>query len=135
MPIPAGAGLHGYDYKEVSREAQTDTGSDTLVQQAPAVEMDINNIVRRFGITASMPFGAASGMYGDFTDIVDYESMVDRMARVDRAFESLPAEVRERFGNDPGKLVSFAQSASYEEFLERTSPTPAPDAVEPTPEA
>lgn len=132
MPIPANKGLRGYSYKAVSEDAQIFTGTDTLVQQSPAEDADINNIVRRFGITRQMPFGATGGLYGDFTDIADYAAIQSRMERVDRAFETLPAEVRERFGNDPGNLVKFSQSASYEDFLDATAEA-TPPVVDPPP--
>lgn len=114
--IPKGASLHGYDAKEVSERLAVDTGSQTLVQQHFKDEVDVNTIVRRFGITAGMPFGRDGGMYGDFTGIVDYESAVALVNDTEARFARLPAEIREKFRNNPGELVRFAQENTPEDF-------------------
>lgn len=116
MPIPKDRGRHGYDWKEVSEEVAVYTGDKSLVQQHFKDEMDINTIVRRYGITAGMPFGRDGGMYGDFTGITDFQSAVDLVRDTEIRFMRLPAEVREKFRNNPGEMVRFAQSSSPEDF-------------------
>lgn len=123
--------LRGYDAKAWSDVTGIDTGDQTLVQQQFANEVDINTIVRRFGITGSMPFGQASpGVYGDFTEISDYESAMERVRKVDEGFMRLPPEVRERWDNDPGKLIRFANQLT-EEDLSVPPAEPAPVVTEP----
>lgn len=124
-------GLRGYDAKEVSVEESVHTGTETIVQQQFRDEVDINTIVRRFGVTGQMPFGADAGVYGDFTGISDYESALSMIEGSRSRFNSLPPEVRERFGNDPGRMIEFAQSVSEEEFLAGTQPSPPPVVVPP----
>lgn len=124
--IPLGASLRGYDAKAVSLEESVRTGSESLVQQHFREEADINTIVRRFGMTGQMPSGVAGGVYGDFTGIEDYASAVERIERARDGFMTLPPEVRERFGNDPGRLVDLAQSLTEDEFGELVAPVPAP---------
>lgn len=114
--IPTTAGRLEYDWKEVSNETALETGSDTLVQQSFKEEVDINTIVRRFGITGNMPFGRDGGMYGDFTGITDFQSAVDLVNDTQTRFMTLPAQLREKFSNDPAAIVRFAQSSSKEEF-------------------
>lgn len=111
-----GADASDYDPKEVSEDVSVDTGSESLVQQHFKDEVDINTIVRRYGITAGMPFGPDGGMYGDFTGIVDYESALELVKDTQSRFMRLPAEMREKFGNNPGALVRFAQENTPEEF-------------------
>lgn len=95
-----------------------DTGPETLVQQSFAEEVDINTIVRRFGVSGELPFWrGGAGIYGDFTDMPDFSQMRDAVERANARFESLPATVRERFGNDPAKLVEFATALPEAEFL------------------
>lgn len=124
-------GLHQYDRMLVRQHSQVETGSDSLVQQHDGPETDINNIVRRFGITQTMPLGVAGGVYGDFSGITDF---ADAVALVDRAmdqFMALPADVRERFKNDPAVMIDTVQNMSREEFEAFASP-PAPPPAEPT---
>lgn len=89
---------------------------ESVTQQSFKEEVDVNTIVRRFGMNAGIPKGVAEGVYGDFTGISSYEDAVAQIDRAHSGFMRLPPEVRERFANDPGRLVQFAGSASLEEF-------------------
>lgn len=108
--------LHEYDWKAVSDGTGIDTGPSDLVQQQFGVEADINTIMRRFHVTGEMPSGIAGGVYGDFSGVSDYADAVEAVDRARRGFMTLPPEVREKFGNDPGKLIAFAQSVDEDEF-------------------
>lgn len=114
--IPTTRGRLAYDWKEVSDETAIDTGPETLVQQSFKDEVDINTITRRFGITATMPFGRDGGMYGDFSGITDFDSAVALVKDTERRFHTLPADLREKFRNNPTNLVRFAQNSTAEEF-------------------
>lgn len=116
-------GLRGYVAKALSVMTSQHWPDRGLVQQSFAVEVDINTIMKRFGATGEMPSGSAAGMYGDFTGIVDYESAVEAVERAERGFMALPPEVRERFQNDPGQLIYFAQTVSEQEFSEAVAPS------------
>lgn len=105
-----------------SDKTGVDTGPETIVQQHFADEVDINTIVRRFGIGPSTPLGASAGVYGDFTGVSDYESALNTVRRAEQGFMTLPADVRERFDNDPGKLIEFAEGMSMDEFVSALEP-------------
>lgn len=107
------------DRREMSLETGVDTGDRSLVQQHFQDEVDINTIVRRFGLTREMPSGQAGGVYGDFSGISDYESALDAIRRAESGFMKLAPEVRERFGNDPSLLVRAAGELSEEDFKAR----------------
>lgn len=127
-----GPTLHGYDHKAASLATSIDTGDISLTQQHERDEVDINTIVRRFGITQQMPSGVAGGVYGDFTGMSDYEDAVARIDRAKEGFMKLPAEVRDRVGNDPARLISIAQSMTVDEFGAWIAPPEAavaPDVV------
>lgn len=106
--------MRAYDAAVVSAETAIDTGTLSPVQQHLKDEVDINTIVKRFGITHQVPAGVPGGIFGDFTDVSDYESAVAKIERAQEGFLTLPADVRERFGNDPGKLVGFARNVPEE---------------------
>jgi len=114
--------------------ASVDTG-DSPVQQQFAEEADINTIVRRFGVT-QISAAATMGVFGDFTGIDDFASAVERVDGARARFMTLPAEVRDRFGNDPGQLIYAAQNLSEEEFGKLMDPPkadPAPVDAPPSP--
>lgn len=122
------ASLRGYDAKLVSLETSKNTGVLTRVQQQFADEVDVNTIVRRFGITRELPMWRAGGVYGDFTGIQDYDSAVEQIDRARAAFMKLDPVVREKFGNDPGNLIRMASELSEDEFLRKMGGEP-PQAV------
>lgn len=108
--------MRGYDAVAVSRASAVDTGPETLVQQHLRDEVDVNTIVRRFGMTGAMPAGVPGGMFGDFTGVSDFESAVAAVTRAEEGFMTLPAAVRERFGNNPGMLIEYAQGVPIEQL-------------------
>jgi len=127
-------GLHGYDWKEVSDEYRTWPSGPMLTQQQFAEDADINTIVRRFGLTHSLPSAVASGVYGDFTGISDFDSAVKMIEKARSSFLQLPPEVRDKFENNPGRLVEYVESHTPEEWEALVKPpvvVPAVPAVAP----
>lgn len=112
---------------DTSSQKGVDTGDKTRVQQHLKEEVDINTIMKRFGATGTMPSGLAGGVYGDFTGVTDFDSAREAISRAEEGFMTLPAEVRERFGNDPGKLIALAQELSLEELNARLFPEVQPN--------
>jgi len=124
--------LLGIDYVK----PRIDTGEATLVQQQFKDEVDVNNIVRRFGLGRA-PALAPGGMYGDFTGITDYASAFAAIQRADDSFMKLTPEAREKFGNDPAQFLDYASRVGEAELLAFCGiPLPAqPATVEAPPEA
>lgn len=91
-------------------------GGPELTQQQFTDEVDINTIVQRFGLTGTLPRSVTEGVYGDFSGISDYDSALQTIMRTQDRFLQLPAELRERFNNDPAELVRFASERSESEL-------------------
>lgn len=73
-------------------------------------ECDINRIMDRYMRTGvlSDPMSMRKPMtYGDFSDLGDYQSNMNKVVEAREVFDRLPAKVRERFGNSPAALLSF----------------------------
>ncbi|AXH77600.1 MAG: internal scaffolding protein [Microviridae sp.] len=107
---------YGYDTDQASRESalakpiDPDTGEiidDGLTQQQFKEESDINTIVKRFGLTGELPVNERMPISGDFTGVTDFQSALNAVTQAQQAFNDLPAELRYRFNNDPGRLLSF----------------------------
>lgn len=108
-----------FDLKAHSRGHSVDPnppGYPSKTQQHEKDDHDINVIMRRFGLTGGMPAGLAGAVYGDFSGIVDFEDALELVEKAQGAFMSLPAELRQRFENDPVKLARYAQAVGPEEF-------------------
>lgn len=90
-----------------SLRSQLTCSDPSLAEQSSLEETDINTIVRRFGLTGQLPTGLRAPTYGDYLEVTDYHSALNAIVVANEAFEELPAEVRRRFDNDPGKFVDF----------------------------
>lgn len=102
-----------YDVAErerVSRVTALDTGEDTPTIQSAKEECDINELVRRFGITGQLPTDLRPLRYGDFTDATDFRSAMDAVVAAKDTFMELPGEVRARFHHDPQEFLEFCEA-------------------------
>lgn len=99
---------YNYDADAVSKETGIAIDpEESVVQQQFAEEVDINTIVRRFGLTGELPNGVNMPVSGDFTGVTDFHTAMNLIRQSEAAFAELPAEVRERFANDPARVISF----------------------------
>lgn len=79
-----------------------------LTEQHHRDDCDINNIMAKFTPDALAAHAAQyQGQYGDFSDLPDYHTALSFVRRIDDIFMDVPAEIRNRFDNDPGKFLAF----------------------------
>jgi len=81
----------------------------SMAQQHFKDECDINQIMARYqrtGVLSDVP-GSSRPMFGDFSNVSDYQSAQNAIVDVHDSFMSLPSSVRARFNNDPGYLLDF----------------------------
>lgn len=93
----------------------------TLTKQEFKEDSDPNYIMEKFSRTGDMSLIVAPGKAPQFGDFVSTDSYHDSMNIVIHAqdeFASLPAKLRERFGNDPALLLDFlSDSANRDEAI------------------
>lgn len=126
---------YNYDVNAASDEAGLVCKDKSLAQQHERDETDINVIVKRFGVTGVLPQRTLPPMFGDFSDVVDFRGAQDKIREAQEAFDSLPAEVRFRFQNDPAAFVEFASDEGNIDELRKLGlakakdpePVPTPD--------
>lgn len=101
-----------YDVDKASDEAGLACDPDDCVtQQQFAEEVDINTIVRRFGLSGELPETFSMPVSGDFTEVTDFHSAMNIVRSAQESFMQIPAEVRARFANDPARLYEFLNDA------------------------
>jgi len=107
---------HRHAFDGLGDEVSRDTGlaclDKSLAIQSQAEEADINTIVKRFGITGTVPQGARAPVYSDFDEVFDFQSAMDAVNEAQRSFMAMPWDVRKRFGNDPQEFVAFCSDES-----------------------
>lgn len=85
-----------------------DTGRESLTVQSAKDQCDINKLISRYQKTGQLPPVAhTNGVYGDFSGVKDYHTAMNAILSAQESFQTLSAEVRKRFDNDPAKLLSF----------------------------
>ena len=80
-------------------------------QQNLKDETDINSIIKRYdktGILSSV--NEVQQQFGDFSDVPDYKTCIERVHSAGDAFLQLPSEVRKRFNNNALDFLEFAQN-------------------------
>jgi len=126
-----------YDANDASVAASLSEFGPTRTQRHQQDETDINLIVKRYNQTGILPQSALQPLYGDFESI-DFQDAQDRIIAARRAFMLIPANIRSRFDNDPGKFVEFASNPENNDELVRLklrdppkdpvqAPRPAPE--------
>lgn len=101
-----------------------DESSRSRTHQSFAKDADINNIMKKYAVTGvlvdpSLVNSTRQPRFGDFSDLVDYPTLVIRVRQAQSDFMTLPAAVRERFNNDVGEALEFlADPANVKEAVE-----------------
>lgn len=109
----------------------TGEATPSLAQQSFAEEVDINTIVRRFGISGQLPQNVRAPTFGDFENIPNYHDAMNAIRQADESFNAMPAEVRYRFNNDPGRFVEFVSDENNRAEAIRLGLVVPPVVVEP----
>lgn len=127
---------YNYDRDAVSFDTGLACDDLSLTKQSEANDADINEIVRRFGLTGQLPQGVRTPSYGDFVGVSDYRAALAAIQQADDDFMELPADLRARFQNDPQQYADFVLDPANKEQLydlglaerPRQAPLPSTDA-------
>ena len=88
------------------RRVRFATEGESLTHQSERTRADINNLVRQ-GIELPDP---NQMVFRDFSDGADFETVQNAIVEVERNFESLPSDIRDRFRNNPAQLIDFVNN-------------------------
>lgn len=71
-------------------------------------ECDVNRIVARAMKHGQWgPEVRPPGLYGDYSDVRDFQESMNIVIRAQEQFDNLSAAVRDRFANDPARFLAF----------------------------
>lgn len=77
-------------------------------KQSELADCDINNIMARYALTGVAPAPhRGEPLYGDFSDVEDYQVSLNKVMAAEERFASLPSELRKRFDYDPQNMINF----------------------------
>lgn len=104
----------------------------SLTKQEMTDDTDINKILAkaRQGIPPDH-FALQEAIYGQFENVGDYQAQMNRVIQAREAFEALSSKIRNRFANQPGKLLEFMDDPSNHDEGVELGIYPAPPEPEP----
>lgn len=118
---------YNYDADKVSLETGLSIDEDeSVTQQQFKEECDINEIVRRFGLTGELPENVRMPVSGDFTGVSDFTSAMQMIQQAEEAFMQFPGEVRARFQNDPSRMIAFLEDGANMKEAQELGLVPLP---------
>jgi phage internal scaffolding protein len=113
---------------------ETVNSEPTMTQVQFQAECDVNNIMAQYIHNPDPHIFERNGrgQYGDFTSAEDFHQTMEKVTKARESFDSLDAQLRFRFGNDPGQLLSFLNNPQNKEEaiklgLVNAPPTPTPE--------
>lgn len=111
-------------------------------KQEFAAECDINNILKQYKLTGQIRHineKAAQGAYEDLPDPIEFQDAMNLVLQSEASFATLPAHIRDRFGNDPSQFLTFlSDPANQDEAIklglatDKRPPPGPPVPAEPT---
>lgn len=111
----------------------------TRVKQSFVAECDINNILKQYSTTGQLKHisaKAATGVYQDLPDEIDFQTSMNIVKQGEMAFATLPSKTRDRFNNDPALFLQFmADPANQDEAIKLGLATDSRPPPQPTPVA
>lgn len=132
----ASQGVANYDTNAASDETALHCMDESRAQQHMKDEVDINTIVKNFGLTGQLPTDVRVPLGDEFQDITDFHTAVTKITQAREGFMKLPADIRTRFNNDPGNLINFLEDPNNRDEAVRmgiVNAPPAPPAPAPSP--
>lgn len=78
----------------------------SLTQQKFKHQTDVNSIMRKVRKGAVLP-PPSELIVGDFSDVADLHTILERTNKVKDAFMRLPPETRNQFRNDPQRFIKY----------------------------
>ena len=105
--------------RAASRTFSKEDYENDPVKQSFKDEVDINNIIAKYSQTGVLPeVRDGVAQYLDMTKIPNYEKVLNTVIQAQELFDSLPADVRYRFRNDPGQMLDFFKDdKNYDEAV------------------
>lgn len=128
VPANPGSGdrvLYSAAYDDRGRLELVEAGVDSLYDsiQSHADSVDIHVMLKRFAAGETDVFSQRQGAYGDFTEVPrTYAEMMQTLIDAESYFESLPVDVRGKFGHN---FSEFVHAIGTPDFAERLGLMPA----------
>ena len=97
---------------------QLECQDSSLTHQSFKENCDINNILKKYESTGLVEhLNNHNGNYGNFLDAPSYQEALNHVINTEHMFNSVPANIRAKFNNDPAQFLEFVQNPDNKEEL------------------
>lgn len=83
------------------------SGDELITVQAEKNDVDINKIVSKLAKGQAVTVNNSEPFYGDVSELTGLQDAIIMIQEANELFMQYPAELREKFDNDPVKFVDF----------------------------
>lgn len=122
-----------YDRNKAGDETGLNCKDPSLAQQQFKNESDINVLFGKYLETGLIPQVQDTISYQAFEGPFDFQEAMNAVRRAQESFDQLPARIKNRFDNNPQKLLDFLDDERNKDeaiFLELvTKPAPPAEAT------
>lgn len=91
----------------VRRRVQHPGGGVLMTKQSDRERTNIKKIFERWAHTGTVEQTTAQAVYGDFSNVSDYQHAINMVMAADEDFSRLPSSVRKHVDNDPTKFLAM----------------------------
>jgi len=117
--------------RSCERLSQSFVGGRT--KQSFRKQCDVNSIIdkaKKTGLVSHL--NTKTPVFGNFIGVPNYQDAMDLVNKANSNFNALPSKLRERFMNDPSKLLEFInEPTNYDEAVKLGLVIPKPKVVDP----
>lgn len=100
-----------FSTRETRRSSISFEGDEGLTEQHHKKSCDMHVILRQAEKTGVLSHvNAYGGQYMDMPSGVDFHQAQNIIAEATQMFETVPADIRKKFGNDPAEYLDFMQN-------------------------
>lgn len=105
--------VSGLSFKDENGDPQP-----SKTEQHHRQRCNVNTILKQYDKTGLITHvNRAKAQYGDFSEVNEYQESLNIVVSAQNAFNALPSDVRERFGNNPGLFFEFATNPDNAEKM------------------
>ncbi|AXL14558.1 internal scaffolding protein [Microviridae sp.] len=94
---------------------------ECMTHQEFKEECNIYNLIKNHGYdylqNLNQSVTAAQAMYGDYTQINEYQTALNLVQKSNEMFMQIPSDIRKKFNNDAGQYLEFVSNPKNQDKL------------------
>lgn len=102
------------------KRVQTINHLPSMTKQGDKAAADINNILKNAKATGLIPTRNVEPIEGELPEVDSFHDAMNTVVEAQSAFDALPSDLKQKFGNDPAKYLEFVGEKNEDGSLKNT---------------